>query len=126
MFMLTPAAAEQIIRAAQEQPDNPPLRVAAKFDDDGELVYGMGFDAEHGDDMAFQSEGVRILISPPSQSLLDGATLDFVEVHPGEYQFVFSHDQAPMPQSGSCGSGSSSAGGGGGCGGCGSRGGGCA
>lgn len=118
MFVLTPAAAEQIRRAAEEQPDNPPLRVAAKFDNDGELVYGMGFDGERDDDLVLDSEGVTVLIAPPSQELLDGATLDFVEVHPGEYQFVFSHRTPPEAPAGGCNSG--------GCGGCGSAGPGCA
>lgn len=112
MFMLTPAAAEQIARAAQEQPDNPPLRVAAKFDEDGEMVYGMGFDAAREDDLVIETEGVHVLIAPPSQSLLDGATLDFVEIQAGEYQFVFSHDSMPLAPS--CGSPS-------GCGGCGNK-----
>lgn len=97
MFMLTPAAAEQIARAALEQPDNPPLRVAAKFDVDGELVYGMGFDAPRDDDLVISTEGVQVLIAPPSQSLLVGAALDFVEIHPGEYQFIFSHAEPPTP-----------------------------
>lgn len=118
MFMLTAAAAEQIARAALEQPDNPPLRVAAKFDEDGEMVYGMGFDAQREDDLVVDTEGVQVLIAPPSQSLLDGATLDFVEVHPGEYQFIFSH--ATPPFNSACSSSGS------GCGGCGNKSAGCA
>ena len=112
MFSLTAAAAVQIARAAQEQPDNPPLRIAAKIDEDGEIVYGMGCDSAHEDDLVVATEGVEVLIAPPSQPLLDEAQLDFVEVHPGEYQFVFVHANPPMAQSG-CNTG--------GCGGCGSR-----
>ncbi len=121
MFVLTAAAAEQIARAAQEQPDNPPLRVAAKFDDDGELVYGMGFDHARDDDIQVESEGLRILIAPRSQTLLDSATLDFVEIQPGEFQFVFRHERQPLPPTtggcgtGGCGSCGSSRGNGGGC-----------
>lgn len=111
MFTLSPAAAEQILRAAAEQSDNPPLRVAAKIESDGEMVYGMGFDAEREDDQVVESEGVRVLIAPPSQQLLDAARLDFIEIHPGEFQFVFSHATAP-----SCGTGGQR---GGGCGSCG-------
>ena len=113
MFTLSPVAAEQISRAAKEQPDNPGLRVAAKFDIDGELVYGMGFDSQREDDMVFDSHGIRVLIAPPSQSLLDEATLDFIEVQAGEFQFVFSHASPPMPDAPTCG--------GGGCGSCGSK-----
>lgn len=109
MFKLTTAAAEQILQAAEVQDDEPSLRVAAKIDDDGELVYGMGFDEERENDVVVDCEGIRILISPRSQTLLEGATLDFVELKPGEFQFVFLNPQAP-----SCAPST-----GGGCGGCG-------
>jgi iron-sulfur cluster assembly protein len=119
MFTLTPSAAEQISRAAEEQPDSPALRVAAKLDTDGEMVFGMGFDEEREDDQLVETVGVKVLIAPPSQPLLDEAVLDFVEVQPGEFQFVFMNAKAPS----SCGSAGQS--GSGGCGSCGSRSGGC-
>lgn len=117
MFNLTPSAAEQILRAAaaQQEDDEPPglptLRVAAKIED-GEIVYGMGFDEEREQDAVIESCGVTLLIAPRSQELLAGATLDFVELHPGEFQFIFNNPNDP-PQGGSCASRSS------GCGGCG-------
>lgn len=106
MFKLTPAAAEQILRAAEVQEDEPSLRVAAKIDDDGERVYGMGFDEEREHDLVVDCEGVRILISPRSQPLLDGTTLDFVELRAGEFQFVFMPSGGPTcaPPAGGCGS----------------------
>lgn len=107
MFTLTPAAAEQIARAAAEQPDNqgrPMLRVAAKYDEtDGELVYGMGFDDEREDDLILDADGIAILISPPSQPLLESTTLDFSEVQPGEFQFIFRSGCTPSPAARSCG-----------------------
>ena len=105
MFKLTPAAAGQILQAAEVQDDEPCLRVAAKIDDDGELVYGMGFDEERENDLVVDCEGIRILISPRSQELLDGAILDFVELKPGEFQFVFAGAKAPgcAPSAGGCG-----------------------
>lgn len=105
MFKLTPAAAEQILQAAEVQDDEPCLRVAAKVDDDGELVYGMGFDEERENDVVVDCEGIRILISPRSQELLEGAVLDFVELKPGEFQFVFANAKAPAcaPTTGGCG-----------------------
>ena len=115
MFTLTPTAAEQIARAAAEQADGKPLlprlRVAAKLDEkDGELVYGMGFDDEREDDLAIETGGIKILISPPSQPLLENTTLDFTEVQPGEFQFIFRGGcSSPEPQKGcgSCGGGCS-------------------
>jgi iron-sulfur cluster assembly protein len=118
MFALTPTAAEQILRAIstpQEDPDEPScLRIAAKIED-GEIVYGMGFDSEREFDAVIESCGVTLLIAPPSQEFLKGATLDFVELHPGEFQFVFSNPNDPPPATGSCASRA------GGCGSCGSN-----
>jgi iron-sulfur cluster assembly protein len=115
MFALTPAAADQIVRAAAEQPDRrsklPMLRVAAKIDEkDGELIYGMGFDEEREDDLVVDGGGISILISPLSQSLLENTTLDFTEVQPGEFQFIFrSGCDAPASKQGcgGCGGGCS-------------------
>ena len=106
MFVLTPPAAEQIARAAADQPEpQPMLRVAAKIDEkDGELVYGMGFDEERENDLVIESGGVTVLISPPSQALLENTTLDFAEVHPGEFQFIFRGGCSAPPAARSCGS----------------------
>ena len=112
-FVVTPAAAAQIRRAAQEQVDTAPLlRVAAKFGDQGDIVYGMGFDDEREQDVKFDCQGVTVLIAPPSLDLLNGASLDFVEMAPGEFQFVFVNPNE-TPTSTKC-TGSSCAGCGGG------------
>jgi iron-sulfur cluster assembly protein len=117
MFTLTPIAAEQILRAVstpQENPDEPTsLRIAAKIEN-GEIVYGMGFDAEREHDAVIASYGVTLLIAPPSQPLLQGATLDFIELRPGEFQFIFINPNDP-PTTGNCASRT------GGCGSCGSN-----
>ena len=89
MFKLTPAAAEQILQAADIQDDAPTLRVAAKIDEDGEIAYGMGFDEERENDQVLECHGVQVLIAPRSQELLADTTLDFVEHQPGEFQFIF-------------------------------------
>ncbi|MCX8086216.1 MAG: hypothetical protein N3C63_04850 [Rhodocyclaceae bacterium] len=94
MFHLTPAAAEQILRAASQGGTPPSLRVAAKLED-GEIVYGMGFDDEREHDLVIESGGVKLLIAPRSQELLKGATLDFVELKPGEFQFIFLNPNDP-------------------------------
>ena len=112
MFTLTPAAVEQIVRAAAEQPDRQRmLRVAAKHDEnDDELVYGMGFDEEREDDLILDANGIVILISPLSQPLLESTTLDFSEVQPGEFQFIFRSGcttPAATKSCGSCGGGCS-------------------
>ncbi|MDP1524260.1 MAG: iron-sulfur cluster assembly accessory protein [Rhodocyclaceae bacterium] len=118
MFTLTPAAAEQIRQAADGQPDipneAPTLRIAAKLEE-GEIVYGMGFDEERENDIVLETEGVTLLIAPRSQLLLEGAVLDFVELKPGEFQFIFVNPNEPAY----CGS--QSPGNQGGCGSCGNR-----
>lgn len=120
MINLTPSAAEQIIHAAAELDDPqelPCLRLAAKIED-GEIVYGMGFDEERESDVVHEVAGVTLLISPRSQELLKGATLDFVEFQPGEFKFIFVNPNEAPPTVGGCASRSS------GCGSCGSAGGG--
>jgi iron-sulfur cluster assembly protein len=117
MLNLTPAAAEQILRAASAQQakptDSPSLRIAAKVED-GEFVYGMGFDDARENDAVSETAGVTLLIAPPSQEFLAGVTLDFVELRPGEFQFIFINPNEPAPATGGCASRSS------GCGSCGS------
>jgi iron-sulfur cluster assembly protein len=99
-FTLTPAAAAQIRRAAQGDKAGLAFRVAAKHGTGGGLVYGMGYDEPRENDATAESQGVTVLVAPPSQALLAGGTLDFVEVAPGEFQFVFRHPEVPEETSG--------------------------
>lgn len=106
MFTVTPAAAEQILRAAAQQANGSAqamLRVAAKLGEQGELLYGMGFDDEREEDVVLDCAGVAVLIAPPSLGLLEGATLDFVEINAGEYQFIFVNPNEPSNCGSSCG-----------------------
>lgn len=122
MINLTPAAAAQIKQASAMQDDSaesPSLRLAAKIEE-GEIVYGMGFDDERDNDAVIEAGGITLLIAPRSQELLAGATLDFVELKPGEFQFIFVNPNEPLSPGGSCASRSSGCGscGGGSAGGC--------
>ena len=111
MFTVTAAAAEQILRAAEQQGEGqhqPKLRVAAKLGEQGDLLYGMGFDDERDEDVVLDCDGVAVLIAPPSLTLLEDATLDFVEINEGEYQFIFVNPN----ETGICGNGGGSCGGG--------------
>lgn len=90
MITITPQAAEQIRRAAEQGGmQGQPLRIAARKADDGKVEYMLGFDELGDEDTELMLEGVNILISPWSQDLLKGVTLDFVELNPGEFQFIF-------------------------------------
>jgi iron-sulfur cluster assembly protein len=90
MIKITDAAAEQI-RAASNNPDvyGMVLRVAAYQEDDGSVNYGMGFDQEREADEQLIVNGIEILIAASSTPYLQGVTLDFVEMNPGDMRFIF-------------------------------------
>lgn len=109
MFSLTTIAAERIRQAAVEGGmQDLALRVAARREADGSITYGMGFDEpREGEHPAMLSDGVTVLIATTSQPLLQDTELDFVEMEPGQFSFVFVPQAAPRRGGcGSCGGGS--------------------
>ena len=140
MLTLTPSAAREIQAAAERSgldDGDWALRIAADVDTGGELRFGMGFDEARQADLAYTDHGVPLLIGSPSQSLLAGVTLDFVqlqaETDPGStpaqdaagWGFVFL-PPADEPAGGGTGTGCGSSGSSteteaGGCARCGSR-----
>lgn len=123
MFTLTQAAAQQIHQAAAASAaQDLALRIAARRAADGSIEYGMGFDDAQDEDLRLMLEGVAVVIADPHQPLLEGTVLDFVEIEPGAFNFIFIPGGTAAPEvastAGVCGSGGC---GGGGCGG-GSRG----
>lgn len=96
MFKVTPQAARQVkVAAEQGGTVGMALRLAAQQRPDGSIDYRMGFDEETEDDIRFNSEGVNIVMAPEYVPLLDAATLDFVELEPGEPQFIFLNPKDP-------------------------------
>jgi len=96
MIAVTPQAAQQIAKSAgQSGAQGACLRLAARLDAKGVIEYGMGFDERAEGDQVFQSEGVTLLVSPGSIELLTGATLDYVEINPGEPRFIFINPNDP-------------------------------
>lgn len=91
MITITPAAAEQIRASAEEgRMQGLAMRIAAKRNPDGSIHYGMGFDdTELEGDIHVNSEGIDIIVSETSQILIDGMTLDYVEIEPETFQFIF-------------------------------------
>lgn len=116
MFTVTTQAAVQIAKAAEESnAQGMALRIAAKITPEG-LELGMGFDEPRIEDMEIVCPaGVNVLIGPKSWEILKGATMDYVELEPGRFGFVFIPPKAsepePAPSSGGCGSGGCSSGG---------------
>jgi len=91
MITVTPQAAAQILKSAS----GAGLRLAARLDDKGVVEYGMGFDDKAPEDVEVASNGVTILVSPGSVELLTGATLDYVELNPGEWRYIFVNPNDP-------------------------------
>jgi iron-sulfur cluster assembly protein len=96
MITVTAQAAEQIAKSAQQAgPGEVCLRLAARLDDKGVIEYGMGFDDTADGDTKVATNGITILVSPGSIELLTGATLDYVEINPGEPRFIFINPNDP-------------------------------
>ncbi|HUW27304.1 MAG TPA: iron-sulfur cluster assembly accessory protein [Sulfuriferula sp.] len=103
MITVTLIAARQIQASiAQGDAQGMALRLAARFTADGFIEYAMGFDERSANDALVSVEGVDLLIHESHQALLNGATLDFAEVSPGQPGFVFRNPNAPHS---SCGGG---------------------
>lgn len=92
MLTVTPDAAREVLAAAERSDAvGLALRVAARALADGSLDYGMGFDEGGGDpaDAIVEVEGLTVRVAPASAGLLDGTVLDFVEIEPGRFDFIF-------------------------------------
>jgi iron-sulfur cluster assembly protein len=96
MITITPEAAAQIRASARQAGiEKARLRLAARLGDGGVIEYGMGFDEAAEGDHAFESGDVTVLVSPGCIELLTGATLDYVEINPGEQRFIFINPNDP-------------------------------
>ena len=115
MFTLTSAAAQQVRQAASASgAQDMALRIAAKIDSDGSVQYGMGFDEPKDEDMKLDLDGVAVVIAEDFQPVLDNIVLDYVELEPGQFNFIFmdARQQEPTPASfGGCGGGACASGG---------------
>ena len=96
MFKLTPAAAEQVLKAAKQGgTEGMCLRLAAGQNPDGSIDYRMGFDDLTEDDIRLTSEGVDVVIAPEHVPLLDQTVMDYVELEPGQFHFIFLNPKDP-------------------------------
>lgn len=97
MITISPAAAEQIrVSAQQGKAEGMALRLAVTRQPDDSLHYAMGFDDTGTEaDHAFKSEGIDIVVSDASLPLLNGTVVDYVELNPGEFRFIFLNPNDP-------------------------------
>ena len=90
MFSVTSAAALQIQQTATTSgAQGLVLRIAARVDADGSMQYGIGFYDPKDEDMKLELEGISVVIADEYQELLTDTVLDFVELNPGEFNFIF-------------------------------------
>ena len=76
---VTPKAAQQIRKALAKRGGGVGLRVAVKTSGCSGYAYALEFaDAAQPDDLAFDSEGVQVLVDARSLPLVDGTQLDWV------------------------------------------------
>lgn len=110
MITVTPEAQKQIrIAAEQSGSAHLALRLAAKHNPDGSFGYGMGFDEPADDDLSYRIGEIEVIMDAQYGPLLNGATLDFVEIEPGEHSFIVLNPNdphyVPPGEDGGCGSG---------------------
>ena len=99
MIAITQAAAKQIRRNADSgHMEDLALRIAASRNPDGSIDYRMGFDEIAPDDVLVNARGVDVVLRHGDKELLNGVTLDFVELEPGDFQFIFMNPNDPSYQ----------------------------
>ena len=90
MIKITPNAVKQIREAAREGgTQGLALRLAATKKPDGSLDYRMGFDERKDADIHVVCEGIDVVIAQQYRELLDGTAMDYVEIEPGDWRFIF-------------------------------------
>lgn len=96
MITVTPAAATQIkLSAEQGKTEGMSLRIAATRNSDNSIHYGMGFDDSKEDDITITAGDIEIIVSAASAALLKDTTVDFVELEPDKFQFIFMNPNDP-------------------------------
>lgn len=90
MLKLTTQAAQQVLHSAEQNGmKGLALRIAAKKNADGTIQYLMGFDEIKEEDVLLTSKEVDIVIEEMHKELLSGTVIDFVELEPGDFRFIF-------------------------------------
>ena len=98
MITVSKAAAEQILESAKQgNAEGMGLRVAANKKDDGSIEYVMGFaDRDMDDDIFFESEGIKLIVSAACYELIKNTEIDFVKLDDqDEMQFIFKNPNDP-------------------------------
>ncbi len=96
MFKVTKVAAGKIRDSARgSDAEDFALRIAASRKSDGAIEYQMGFDEVGMEDVLLNSRGVDVVFANSQKELLNGGVLDYVEIEPGEFRFIFMNPNDP-------------------------------
>ena len=96
MFKVTKSAASQIRDSSRNgDTEELALRIAATRKPDGAIEYQMGFDEIGVEDVLLNSRGVDVVFTNSQKELLNGTVLDYVEIEPGEFRFIFMNPNDP-------------------------------
>jgi len=97
MITISPAAAKQVkLSETETKSQGLKLRIAAKVvAEDESIEYGMGFDQQQDDDIVVSAEDVDIIVRPSDVELLTGVHMDYVEVAPDQFNFIFLNPNDP-------------------------------
>lgn len=97
MFTVTKAAASQIRNSAHSgDAEELALRIAATRKPGGAIEYQIGFDEVGLEDVLLNSRGVDVVFAKTDKELLNGTVLDYVEIEPGEFRFIFMNPNDPQ------------------------------
>jgi iron-sulfur cluster assembly protein len=97
IITLTKNAAQKIQESAETtHTQEMSLRIAVSKNQDESFEYAMGFDDNFADtDMKITSSGVNLVVSESSLPLLKDMVLDYVELEPGVFHFIFLNPNDP-------------------------------
>ena len=74
---------------------NPTVEADVRLDD-GSFHYAMGFDDQRLPGDSFVNiDDVSMVVSATSKALVEGMTIDFVELEPGKQEFIFLNPNDP-------------------------------
>ncbi len=95
MMNVSPAAAAQIRVSIEQDGGDLGLRVTAKRTETGAIEYRLGLDQARDNDQTIDVQDAHIFLSPPDQTLLAGADMDYVELDNGSKRFIFLNPNDP-------------------------------
>ncbi len=97
MITLTSNAVKQMeISAEQGDTQRAPVRIAILEQEDGSFHYAMGYDEQRlPGDTFINVEEVSLVVSEKSRELAEGMTIDYVELEPGNFEFIFLNPNDP-------------------------------